>query len=59
MRYKQHLDGIKKRVEERPLLLEQVSSSADLARANYTAALQKVGFSNEEVEALLKEADKT
>lgn len=56
LRYQQHLESIKKRVEERPLLLEQVSShSTDLARTNYTAALQKVGFSSEEVETLLKE----
>jgi Holliday junction resolvasome RuvABC DNA-binding subunit len=36
--------------------LEQVSShSFDLARSNYSAALKKVGFSNEEIEALLKD----
>lgn len=60
VKYKQHLENIKKRVEERPLLLEQVSShSVDIARANYTSALKKVGFSNEEIEALLQDIDKT
>lgn len=56
VKYRQHMENIKKRVEERPLLLEQVSShSVDIARANYTSALKKVGFSNEEIEALLKD----
>ena len=59
LKYKQHLKSIKKRVEERPLLLEQVSShSFDLARSNYSAALKKVGFSNEEIETVLRDMDK-
>lgn len=54
--YKEHLKGIKKRVESRPLLLEQASqSSVSEAKANYIAALRKVGFSEQEIETLLKD----
>lgn len=55
LKYKQHLENIKKRVEARPLLLEQVSSQTVIAKANYTAALKEVGFSIEEIESLLKD----
>lgn len=59
LKYRQHLENIKKRVEARPLLLEQASShSTDIARANYTTALTKVGFSKEEIEALLNDIDR-
>lgn len=58
--YKRHLEGIKKRVEARPLLLEQQASkhTVRLAKDNYAAALKKVGFSEDEVTTLVKEIRK-
>lgn len=55
-RYKEHLDNIMRRVDARPLLLEQASQkSVHLAKANYVAALKKVGFSADEIDTLLHE----
>ena len=55
-KYKKSLKTIKRRVESRPLLLEQAScKSVGEAKANYVAALRKVGFSEEEIETLLRD----
>ena len=53
-KYKKHLKDMKKRINSRPLLLEQASrKSVGEAKANYVAALRKVGFSEEEIKTLL------
>lgn len=48
--YKKHLDDMKKRVEERPLLLEQASKQTQEAKESYAAALKKAGLSADEIE---------
>lgn len=57
--YLQYLDDMKKRVESRPLLLEQVSQSAlESAKSQYIACLRNAGLSEDEAQAILEQFGK-
>ena len=54
--YRRNLQSMKKRVEERALLLEQHSSgsSVEIARERYAAALKKIGLAEDEVQSVVE-----
>ena len=59
--YQQQLAKMKRRVDSRPLLLEQASlhTLRKSAEAKYLSALKRAGLSDEDIEALNKQQPST